>query len=416
MNFLYHLLYTTTLGAAAGCALFSSHIREGFKGRWGLRKRLGDAFSGKASPVWFHVASSGEFEQALPILDAFKARRPDVPLFLSYFSPSAKKAVALEKKRRGDASLPWDFADYSPWDSHSYLATYLKILKPRAYVSLYREIWPNLLTALTRHKVPRLLFATHFPENNWKLRWFYTQSLKSFDFIGTVDDTTTAQLTLLLDSQFVHTVGDSRVARVVQRKEKAPAAPWRSFFESQKVFVGGSLWPEDFTAAKPLLRELLSKGWRLILVPHQTEGSFTQGLLTWLQSQKIPARLWSHWRFEPDDRSHLVVNEIGPLAELYQVASMALVGGSFKSKVHNVLEPAVYGFPILTGPHTHNADEVRILEQIGVLSRALDAQDLVRKANEQLTLGVDRKESVRNYFNEAAQVPETYAAILEKFL
>jgi 3-deoxy-D-manno-octulosonic-acid transferase len=142
-----------------------------------------------------------------------------------------------------------------------------------------------------------------------------------------------------------------------------PAA-WQDLFRGQSVFIGASLWDADFRGLQPAIELARARhpDWRWILVPHEPEGALLARIETWFRARGWPVARWSSFLSVPAAYpvdTTLVVDRVGMLAELYAIASLVFVGGSFRARVHNVLEPAAYGRPILTGPYIHNSREAQ---------------------------------------------------------
>ncbi|NDG28320.1 MAG: hypothetical protein EB120_14230, partial [Proteobacteria bacterium] len=353
-------------------ALFVKKIRTGFWGRRKLTTRLCHETIGwppQANRYWFHFSSAGEFEQALPILEKLKIQSPSCRIALTYFSPSAKRAVQLEEERRKKAGLavPWDFQDFSPFDFSWSCARFLDFLKPTAFVAINKEIWPELLFQCHLRKVPTYLFAAHLSDSVQR-RWFFYQSfLKRMRHIGTVNQTSAEFLQEKgLSSNVTHS-GDPRSERVLYRRNLFQTGrAWMTFFFGSPVWIGASLWDSDLKAILPGLKSVLESNpsLRLVFVPHEPSEHRLRHWKEILSAQGISTRRWSHWLQTPDDHSHLIVDRVGFLAELYSIATVVLVGGSFKQKVHNVLEPAAYSNAIVVGPFIQNSFEATEMNRL----------------------------------------------------
>ena len=384
MRVFWRLAYVGWFGACCVASLFSAKVRRGLAGRRGLIARVA-AFKKKHAPPahWVHFASSGEFEQALPIVAALKAAQPGVPIFLTTFSPSGWRAIALEARRlqeQGEAP-PWAAWDYSPLDFPTSVRAFLRTLQPRSVTILNREFWPEVLHQLKRAGIPTAVFAVFFSENartklGWQRAW-----LSGISYFGTLDEASRQVLQKLLPGTRVEVLGDPRVDRVLRRKERALSRP-APFAFRKPLFVGASLWAPDFEALLGALWPLREAAWQVALVPHEPSESLLRRFEMRLEKEGIQAHRWS--RGAGADAPVLLVDEVGWLAELYRFADLALVGGSFKARVHNVLEPAAYGVPILTGPYIRNSCEAREMNQehqgLWVCEDAASVRRLVQKA------------------------------------
>lgn len=391
MKAIYPILYGLTYALSWPMSLFIPKVRLGLIGRVGLLKQLASQIgSQKAEWLWFHFASSGEFEQCLPILSAIKNEKPELKICLTYFSPSGKRAVMLEKERRKKARrlLDWDADCYSPLDFSWTATAFLSLLNPKAFVAINREVWPGVLTACTKRKVPSFLVASYFAQGALTRVWVYRKWLELFSWIGTVDDSSQKALSEIFPKKGIFLLGDPRIDRVMERKETLAAnPPWAPFFEGQLTWVGASLWEPDFEMVLPGLKALQEKKVRLILVPHEPTEKRLKAWKEKFTGAGISVRLWSHFLKMPDEDSALLVDGVGFLAELYRVASLVFVGGSTERRVHSVLEPLAYHCPILTGPCIQNSREAVALRNGGALSVVTSSEQFVKEAQFLLTPG-----------------------------
>lgn len=317
--------------------------------------------------MWFHVASLGELEQAIPVMQAYRDRHPGVPWLLTVYSPSAwhplqeKGAAHFVAGWRSDdvlAVLPDDLP--RRWTSW-FARTRIKALALAKY-----DLWPNLLVACQDRGIPVHVFAAAPSDTRpdatpstpavWKLT--STVSVQdeaaagAFERIGLRDR-------LSID-------GDPRIERVLTRSA-TPARAWRDWAASSaQVVVAGSTWPEEE-------RALRGMDWhpqrRLVLVPHDVSAAHLDALDRQWEGGAIRASAW----LELDATSRLkwsvvVVDRTGQLFDLYRIGTVAVVGGGHGTGLHNVLEPASAGLPIVTGPDLGAFREAHALQECGALT------------------------------------------------
>lgn len=339
-------------------SLFNAKVRRGIKGRSELFDRLAQSVA-RMQPgprVWFHASSMGEFEQAKPIIAALKQRRHDIRIIASFFSPSGY-----------EHSLKYPLADcitYIPLDTASRARQFVDLLRPTAAVMVRYDVWPNIIRELDRRHVP--IFIANATMRSSSPR--FLPGLRGFhrilyDFISNIltvsEDDVAAFRRFGLRRSHLAAIGDTRFDQVHSRSLEArkrrllPAG----MLEGKKVMVAGSSWPEDeeviipaFLNARATVPELL-----LIVVPHEPTIDHLEDLEQKLAG-KVPSLRFSALN-EYAGESVIIVDSIGILLMLYSIAHIAYVGGSFRQGIHNVLEAAVYGIPVLFGPRHKNSQE-----------------------------------------------------------
>ena len=347
-------------------ALFNRKFRRGIAGRYRSFRRV-KAFLrslGPEKPEIFllHCASMGEFEHARPLLRALKARRPESRTVVMFFSPSGYENVK---------SAPGvDLFIYAPFDWWWPVRRLFRALRPRALLIAKYDVWPNQLWMARSLKIPALLLNATLQKTSGRLhpalRWFQRTLYRGLTRILTISDTDRDNYLRLARAEAVIAVGDTKYDQVISRAEESRATlPLPSAVcQGKRIFVAGSTWPEDETHLLPALRQLhRSYGDLLtIICPHEP----TPAHLAQLSDALLPLRgcrlsQLDHYRGEPV----IVIDRIGILANLYALARAAYVGGSFKQNIHNVLEPAVYGIPVLFGPVNRNSHEAQLLKAAG---------------------------------------------------
>ena len=347
-------------------ALFNRKFRRGIAGRYRSFRRV-KAFLrslGPEKPEIFllHCASMGEFEHARPLLRALKAQRPESRTVVMFFSPSGYENVK---------SAPGvDLFIYAPFDWWWPVRRLFRALRPRALLIAKYDVWPNQLWMARSLKIPALLLNATLQKTSGRLhpalRWFQRTLYRGLTRILTISETDRDNYLRLARAEAVIAVGDTKYDQVISRAEESRTTlPLPSAVcQGKRIFVAGSTWPEDETHLLPALRQLhRSYGDLLtIICPHEP----TPAHLAQLSDALLPLRgcrlsQLDHYRGEPV----IVIDRIGILANLYALARAAYVGGSFKQNIHNVLEPAVYGIPVLFGPVNRNSHEAQLLKAAG---------------------------------------------------
>ncbi len=354
-------------------------IGDWYHAREGLFSRLPNV-TGKRW-IWVHVASSGELEQSIPVMERLKVE--GYRICLTYFSPTAKKGIELEVARRQQYGLspPWDFADCSPFDFGKTVNRFIEHFNFEAFVTFHRELWPGIILAAKKQKIRLYLLCFFISSAKKNALWFLRPLLEKFECIACIDSTSQQSLTAKLKRPEVMLMGDTRLLRAMSRKQLAP----RTFSVSNiKVGIFASLWEEDFEAVLVALSEMGSfpKEWSYFFVPHELNSAFIRKLHNGLLAKGFQVEYWENWKQNPRAGVCVLVNQVGILVELYGVGQFAFVGGSFRKRVHNLIEPYVYGLPLVTGPFIKNSPNLELLNHSRALSVCQDAtglRDFIRR-------------------------------------
>jgi 3-deoxy-D-manno-octulosonic-acid transferase len=333
----------------------------------------------RAKPFWIH-ASSGEIEYARPVLRALRKQFPQVPLLVTYSSPSAKKMLSSLSEIAAWGPLPWD--------CEKSCGRFIARWQPRAFLVARTDVWPVIAETAKRSAIPSLLFSATFAENSSRLHGVsasVTQwALNQLSAIHCVSDKDVQELSTLKLATPVTVQGDTRFDQVFHRLEnprilKTELQP----SAASPVLVAGSTWPEDEVILIEALK-ILKGTLRMILVPHEVDEAHLSQVETLLQNRGLSfdrytvASAWS--------TDVLIVDQVGILAELYTWGQGAFVGGSFRKQVHSVMEPLAVGLPVFVGPyHRNNREALAFKEKIfsdhPAVTEVQTAEDLVQKLN-----------------------------------
>jgi 3-deoxy-D-manno-octulosonic-acid transferase len=353
--------------AALPVSLFNKKLKLGMKGRKRLFEELivsAANLDKKKKLVWFHSSSLGEFEQAKPIIEKLK-QQVKVNILVTFFSPSGY----LNSKKYPHA----DLVAYMPFDLKSLSEKFMKIVNPDLAVFMRYDIWPNHIWALGKKRIPSLLVDATMRKESPRLKSFFSRSFHKSIFTKITEILTVSEadsenfLKFGCDKKRVFAIGDTRFDRVYQRSISAQEKNLikEDILKGKKVIVAGSTWDEDEEVLVPVFITLAKhdKDMLFIIAPHEPtlphleklENDFTGKLST------VRFSLLNNYKGE----RVILIDSIGILLTLYYYAGAAFIGGSFKSNVHNVLEAAVYGVPVLFGPKINNSQEVFRLLELG---------------------------------------------------
>lgn len=294
--------------------------------------------------VWMHCASLGEFEQGKPLLERIKAEKAEQKILVTFYSPSGYQHA----QTKGIA----DKVRYLPLDYPLRINKWLDALQPKCLLLVKYELWPNLLKATKKRNIPIHIIAARFSNNQKHLKWI-RQALQGITHFWVQDEDSVKNLESLGIKQTT-VVGDSRFDSVFANTENnKDLALIQAFKGTDKLLVMGSTWPADI--------ELLDNkpSYKLIIAPHDLKyaSCLKKQFNGLLYSQANESNV--------NENKTLIIDNIGLLASIYKYADVAYIGGAFGSGLHNILEAAVYGCPVVFGPKYHNFPEAKELIQIG---------------------------------------------------
>ena len=354
------LLYVSLVHAAS---IFSTKAKLWVIGRKNWREKLQNAIPPNRKVIWFHCASLGEFEQARPILEVYKAKHANEFILLSFFSPSGYEI------RKGYKLA--DYICYMPADFIANARTFVKIAKPEKAVFVKYEFWYNFMAALHHSGCKTFLIAARFrtdqPFFKWYGSWFRKQ-LNHFFKIHVQDSISAERLKEIGVSNY-EISGDPRFDRVSHNASQTNELPEvKKWLNGRSCMVAGSAWPADEKIFLPWNNHRA-----LIIAPHEIDETHlksieTQGGCSILRYSKLLQ--------EPNSTSDiLLIDNIGMLMRIYAMADIAFVGGGFGTGLHNILEPAAFGIPVAFGPIHHKFPEAYALIQAGGATEVSNKSD-----------------------------------------
>ncbi len=397
-------------------------VRRGIRGRIGLFAALEERMQTlpKGKRVWFHSSSMGEFEQAKPIIVELKRRHPEAQIIVTFFSPSGY-----------EHSLKYPLANvisYLPFDTQGNARRFLDIVQPDAGVMIRYDVWPNHTWEANRRGVPLLIAnATMHRQTVRRLpvvKAFHRHVYDAFSEILSVSSNDVQAFeSFKLKRPNIVASGDTRHDQVFMRCESARRDTLLppQVNEGKKVFVVGSSWPEDEAVIIPAFRRLSRSidNLLMILVPHEPSEEYLAGLETRLGENGSCIRYSRIDNYT--NQKILIVDRIGILLPLYAYAHAAFIGGSFKQGIHNILEAAVFGIPVLFGPRHRNSQEpLQLLDAGGgfVVSdegetyRAL--QNLLTDDSARESAGKNASVFVKNHLGATQRFVSTLEEYLDK--
>lgn len=318
--------------------------------------------------IWFHCASLGEYEQGVPVMEKLKAQYPEHKLLVTFFSPSgyeAKKNSALA-----------DIICYLPLDTKRNAKQFVDLVKPKFAVFVKYEFWPNYLKCLKELDVPVIFISSAFRKDQAFFKWyggFMRNSLSAIDHIF-VQDKVSQELLNTIGYGNVTVSGDTRFDRVAHQIEMDNKVEFVEDFIADRIcIVMGSSWPEDEEVFVDFINKADDKVC-FIIAPHEIKESTTKRL-----QQNITSAVVSFSNKEGkklSDFNVFVLDTIGYLSRVYNYADIAYVGGAMgNSGLHNILEPATFGIPIIIGKNFEKFREAQQLQKLAGLFSIRSSQE-----------------------------------------
>jgi len=397
MKFIYYIFYNYIIipflySALRLAGLFNKKVRKGILGRKRVYEELILSATGikkNKKLIWFHSSSLGEFEQAKPIIEKLKQEK-NVNVLITFFSPSGY-----------ENSIKYPHADlisYIPFDTVTNAKKFISITNPSAVIIMRYDLWPNMVSELNKKNVPILLVDATLRSNTPRklpvIKSFHKILFGSLTNILTVSESDAREfLSFGLDEKRVTAVGDTRFDRVYQRSllAKGKRLIKDEYLVNKKVLIAGSTWEQDEEVLFAPFLKLTRYNPNVIMIvaPHEPDLLHLEKIENEFAG-KLKTIRFSHLNNYKDE-SVIIVDSIGILLTLYTYADVAFVGGSFKQNIHNVLEAAVYGNPVLYGPKIQNSQEAIKLAEIGggiIINNKREAYRNLRKlfSDEQLRI------------------------------
>ena len=406
MYFFYALFYRCYIACLRLGALFNPKASAFFAMRGeslSHYKLLSTWQSDNHRVLWMHCASVGEFEQGRPVLESFRALHPTWKIVVTFYSPSGY----FQYK-------DWSGADRVlalPLDYRKHCIEFLDRIKPDHILWVRYDFWPQMYRVIAERKIPLTLVSGRLHKGH-RLLSSHTLSKTMRQAITkffTVDE---SSVRLLREVGVAHAeyAGDTRFDRVTSIASNSLDSAFDSLRQGEeKILVAGSTWPADQELIAPHVDSLIEMGWKIIIVPHEVnEIAINQCC------QQFPrARLWSEVGWSLGDSSQLIVDTIGHLSMVYNMANLAYVGGGFQSSgVHNVLEPMVYNIPVISGPNLSRSPEALRASGNGFLQVVEQGGDFLHVLETSMNMNSGR--AIASWVKEQTGASEIIIDYLEK--
>lgn len=362
MLFIYNIIVSIAGLLLQIIAFFVPKIKLFVEGRKDVFPTLISKIKPNDKTIWFHAASMGEYEQGLPVIERIKERYPTHKIIVSFFSPSGYEV--RKNNPIADATV------YLPLDTQKNAAKFIDLVHPEMVFFIKYEFWPNYLNELKKRNTPTYLISGIFREKQAFFKWyggFYRKALDTFTYFF-VQNENSLQLLHQLGKEKAIISGDTRFDRVASILERDNTLDFIAEFKNNKTtIVAGSTWTKD----EELLLNYINSNTtdtKFIIAPHNIKPDQIQQLKNNCTKKVI---LFSEKENKNlADYDVIIINTVGILTKIYSYADIAYVGGGFGNPgIHNILEPATFGIPIVIGPnYSHFAEAIELVSIGGCIS------------------------------------------------
>jgi 3-deoxy-D-manno-octulosonic-acid transferase len=341
-------------------SIFNPKARLWIQGRKNIFRKLSETIKNE-STIWIHAASLGEFEQGRPVIEEIRKQYDQYKILLTFFSPSGYE---IRKNYNGA-----DYICYLPLDTRQNAAQFIRLIRPQMAIFVKYEFWYHYLYQLNNSHIPVYLISGIFRSGHIFFKWYGKWFRKMLMFFTHLFVQTKESLKLLqgIGINNVTLAGDTRFDRVLQiagqAKEIAVAA---SFKGNHPCVIAGSTWLKDEELLIRYINEHNGQT-KFIIAPHEVHEEHIQKILPQLKKSFV-----CFTRIEDADISSkqvLIIDNIGMLSSLYRYGDIAYIGGGFGKGIHNILEAAAFGLPVIFGPNYQKFNEaVELIRKGGALS------------------------------------------------
>ncbi|MEM5565895.1 glycosyltransferase N-terminal domain-containing protein [Psychroserpens sp. AS72] len=344
-------------------SLFNSKIKLGVKGRQQTFDILRQNISKTDKTIWFHCSSLGEYEQGLPVFEQLRQTYSQHKIILSFFSPSGYEIRKNTKVA--------DVVVYLPLDTKANAKRFLDLTHPEFTVFVKYDIWPNLLLELKNQNRRAILISAHFRKYQSYFKFYgnrLRKALFAFEHIF-VQDKNSKTLLETINYTAVTVSGDTRYDRVYNQLNQHNELEFISEFKANSIcIVIGSSWEEDEALLIPYINDNASETLKFIIAPHEINSNHINSISSKL---KVSTVLFSEKEGKTlKDYNVFIIDTIGLLSKIYSYADIAYVGGAMgKTGLHNILEPAIFGVPVVIGKNHQKFPEASaMIKNAGVIS------------------------------------------------
>lgn len=349
--FFYQITIVALSFAVRISALWHPKHKLWVDGRNDVLKRIAASITSGEKRIWIHCSSLGEFEQGRPLIEQLKKTYPDYKIFLTFFSPSGFEI-------RKDYALA-DNIFYLPSDTRKNAKRFIELVNPQLVIFVKYEFWFNYLNSIQKNKIPLILISAIFnSEKAFFKPWgiLFRKMLEKIDYIF-VQDSQSKELLSSIGINNVLVAPDTRIDRVLQISNEG----WKSDIHEVELFCGNShilIAGSSYNIEEEYISKMIKNpdfNWKIIIAPHKIDTNHIDNIRNLFANEAV---FWSDIKSitspnRIENYRILVIDTIGLLSHLYKYASVAFIGGGYGKSIHNILEPATFGLPIIIGPNNH---------------------------------------------------------------
>lgn len=354
MKILYNIGILIYVAAIRLLSPINSKAKLLTRGIKGWEKMIYERVNRNERNIWIHCASLGEFEQGRPIIESIKTSMPGYKIILSFFSPSGYEI-------RKNYSFA-DYVCYLPPDTPQNAFRFISAVNPELVIFVKYEFWDNYISVLSKKGIPLYLVSGIFRRGQHFFKWyggFFRKILFRFSHIF-VQDPESAELLSGIGIKNVTVAGDTRFDRVMQIAESAKTIPQLDLFRNnEKIFLAGSSWKQDEEIISKYINKYPTR-MKWIFAPHVIDKANIDRIEKLFSTEVVR---FSEFNEKSAGARVMIIDNIGMLSSAYRYAYIAAIGGGFGKGIHNILEAACWGIPVIFGPNHKKFREA--LELIG---------------------------------------------------
>ncbi|MES2809501.1 MAG: glycosyltransferase N-terminal domain-containing protein [Bacteroidota bacterium] len=351
------------------------------KAKLWINGRRKQKISSLKESAWFHFASLGEFEQGRPVLEKYRANKPDAKIVITFFSPSGYEI-------RKNTPLA-DAVYYLPLDTAANARNFINTINPTLAVFTKYEYWYHYFNELHKRQVPLYIVSGIFRPGQIFFKWYGGLHRKILSFVSHffVQDDQSKHLLQSINIKNTTISGDTRFDRVWANAQNPRMLPdIEAFTNNQKTFIAGSTWPADEQFIAGIITQY--PDWKFIIAPHEIGEDKISKLTSLLPQGAFIRHSQLDTQNLPITTQVLIIDNIGMLSSLYQYGQIAYIGGGFGAGIHNTLEAAAFGLPVIFGPKYDKFNEAKDLIATGA-GFSIDDEEALKKIVANLTDNAD---------------------------